>query len=164
MARPEFVYVTYIATTPDQLWAALTQGEFTKQYWFGRRIESDWQIGSPVRFFDGDSDNLTDSGVVLEYDPPQRLAYTFQNEFDPEARKLGSSRVTFSLQPYEGMVKLTIIHNDLPSEEIAAGFREGWSPILSSLKTFLETGKPLQQIRTFEEEGRARFEQDKANT
>ena len=163
MGRPEFVYVTYIATTPDQLWAALTQGEFTKKYWFGRRIESDWQIGSPVRFFDGDSDDLTDSGVVLEYDPPERLAYTFQNEFDPEARKLGSSQVTFTLQPYEGMVKLTIVHNDLPSEEIAADFREGWAPILSSLKTFLETGKPLPQLRKFEEEGRARSEQGKGN-
>jgi uncharacterized protein YndB with AHSA1/START domain len=162
MAKPEFVYVTYIATTPERLWEALTQAEFTKKYWFGRRIESDWQVGSPVRFFDGDTDDLTDSGVVLECDPPRLLAYTFQNEFDPEARKLGSSRVTFTLQPYEGMVKLTVIHNDLPSEEIAAGFREGWAPILSSLKTFLETGKPLPQLRDFEEQARAKFAEGKA--
>lgn len=154
MSKPEFVYVAYIATTPEKLWAALTQGEFTKKYWYGRRIESDWQVGSPVRFFDGDSDDLTDSGVVLEYDPPKRLAYTFQNEFDPSARKLAPSRVTFSLQPQEGMVKLTLVHDELPSEEMAEGFREGWSPILSSLKTFLESGKPLPQLRSLEEKGR----------
>jgi uncharacterized protein YndB with AHSA1/START domain len=162
MGKPEFVYVTYIATTPEKLWDALTQAEFTKKYWFGRRIESDWQVGSPVRFFDGDTDHLTDSGVVLECDPPRRLAYTFQNEFDPEARKLGSSRVSFTLQPHEGMVKLTVVHNDLPSEEIAQGFREGWAPILSSLKTFLETGKPLPQLRGFEEKARAKFAEGKA--
>src|SRR2546428_8233056 len=69
MAKPEFVYVTYIATTPEKLWAALTRGEFTKKYWYSRRIESDWTVGSAVRFFDGDSDVLTDSGVVLECDP-----------------------------------------------------------------------------------------------
>jgi uncharacterized protein YndB with AHSA1/START domain len=154
MSKPEFVYVTYIATTPERLWEALTRGEFTKKYWYGRRIESDWRVGSPVRFFDGDSDVLTDSGVVLESDPPSRLAYTFQNEFDPEARKLGYSRVTFTLQAHEGMVKLTLVHDELPTEQMAEGFREGWSPILSSLKTFLESGKPLPQLRSLEEQGR----------
>lgn len=162
MGRPGFVYVTYIATTAEKLWEALTQAEFTKKYWFGRRIESDWQVGSPVRFFDGDSNDLTDSGVVLECDPPRRLVYTFQNEFDPEARKLGSSRVSFTLQPHESIVKLTVVHDDLPSEEIAEGFREGWAPILSSLKTFLETGKPLPPLRGFEEQARAKFAEGKA--
>jgi uncharacterized protein YndB with AHSA1/START domain/DNA-binding transcriptional ArsR family regulator len=156
MSKPKFVYVTYIGTTPERLWDALTQGEFTKKYWYGRRIESDWQIGSPVRFFDGDSDDLTDSGVVLESDPPGRLAYTFQNEFDPEARKLGHSRVTFTIQAHQGMVKLTLIHDELPTEEVAEGFREGWAPILSSLKTFLESGQPLPQLQSLEEQGRAR--------
>lgn len=71
MTRPQFVYVSYINTTPQKLWDALTRGEFTKKYWFGRRIESDWHKGSPVRFYDGDSDVLTDDGVVLESDPPR---------------------------------------------------------------------------------------------
>jgi uncharacterized protein YndB with AHSA1/START domain len=154
MSKAEFVYVSYIATTPEKLWEALTQGEFTQKYWFGRRIESDWRIGSPVRFFDGASSNLTDSGVVLESDPPRRLSYTFRNEFDSEAQKLGYSRVTFSIEPRDEAVKLTLIHDELLNEELAIAFREGWSPILSSLKTFLETGKPLPVRRkVVEEEG-----------
>jgi len=154
MSKPECVYVIYIATTPERLWDALTRGEFTKIYWYGRRIESDWKVGSPLRFFDGDSDVITDSGEVLEFDPPRRLAYTFKVEFDPEAAKMGASRVTFSLEAHEeGMVKLTLVHDRLPDEETAAGFREGWAPILSSLKTYLETGRPLPQLRKFEEQG-----------
>ena len=154
MGKPEFVYVTYIATTPERLWAALTQGEFTKTYWYGRRIESQWMVGAPVAFFDADSDTITDSGGVLASDPPRQLAYTFRTEFDAEARKQGYSRVSFTIEPFEGMVKLTLVHDDLPSEEVAEGFREGWSPILSSLKTFLESGKPLPQLRSLEERGR----------
>jgi uncharacterized protein YndB with AHSA1/START domain len=152
MGKAEFVYVSYIATTPEQLWEALTQGEFTQKYWFGRRIESDWHAGSPVRFFDGDSTDLTDSGVVLESDPPRRLSYTFRNEFDPEAQKLGYSRVTFTIEPRDEAVKLTLVHDELMSDELAIAFREGWSPILSSLKTFLETGKPLPVRRKVVEE------------
>ncbi len=154
MSKPEFVYVTYIATTPGKLWAALTQGNFTKKYWYGRRIESDWTVGSAVRFFDRDTQDLTDSGVVLECDPPRRLVYSFRPEFSDEVRKLGHSRVSFTIEPHQDQVKLTLIHDQLPSEQAAAQFREGWSPILSSLKTFLETGKPLPQLRSFEEKGR----------
>jgi uncharacterized protein YndB with AHSA1/START domain len=161
MGKAEFIHVSYIATTAERLWEALTQGDFTRKYWFGRRIESDWRIGSPVRFFDGASDDLTDSGVVLESDPPLRLAYTFRTEFDPQARALGYSRVTFHLEARdEGMVKLTLVHDELPSEEIAAGFREGWAPILSSLKTYLETGQALPRLRQFVEQGRPRKTQN----
>ncbi len=154
MSKPELVYVTYIATTAEKLWTALTRGEFTQRYWYGRRIESDWTAGSPVRFFDHDSDIVTDSGVVLECDPPRRLVYSFRPEFDEEARQLGYSRVSFTLEQHEGLVKLTLVHDELPDEETARGFLEGWSPILSSLKTFLETGKPLPQLRSLEEKGR----------
>ncbi len=156
MAKPEFVYVTYIATTPEKLWAALTRGEVTKKYWYGRRIESKWTVGSPVRFFDGDSDVLTDSGVVLECDPPRRLSYTFRVEFDPELRKLPHTRVTFVIEPQDDMVKLTLIHDQLGSEDDIPGWREGWAPILSTIKTFLETGKPLPRLRSLEEKGRPR--------
>jgi uncharacterized protein YndB with AHSA1/START domain len=157
MEKAEFIYVSYIATTPERLWEALTRGEFTRLYWYDRRIESDWQTGSPVRFFDGESETLTDSGVVLESDAPRRLAYTFRNEFDPQASAQGYSRVTFTLEPrVEGMVKLTLVHDELASEEMAAGFREGWAPILSSLKTYLETGRALPLLRQFVEQGRPR--------
>jgi len=154
VSKPEFVYVTYIATTPERLWEALTRGAFTKTYWYERRIESDWTVGSPVVFYDGDSDVRTDGGVVLAYDPPRLLSYSFQPEFSEEAESMGTSRVTFTLEPHEGQVKLTLVHDELPSEEMAEGFREGWAPILSSLKTFLESGKPLPRIRALEEQGR----------
>ena len=154
MAKPEFVYVSYIATTPQKLWAALTDKKFTRTYWYDRRLESDWSIGSPVRFFDGGSDTLTDSGVVLEYDPPKRLSYTFRNEFDEGGITPAASRVTFTIEDHGEMVKLTLIHDELPDEETAIGFREGWAPILSSLKSLLETGKPLPQLKLFEEQGR----------
>lgn len=152
MSKPQFVNVTYIATTPEKLWAALTRGEFTKKYWYGRRIESEWTVGSPVSFFDRDSDALY-KGVVLECAPPRRLVYTFRPEVSEEVRALGYSRVSFTLEPFEGMVKLTLVHDELPDEQAAEGFREGWSPILSSLKTMLESGKPLPQLRSLEEKG-----------
>ncbi len=156
-SRPEFVYVSYIATTPEKLWAALTGGEFTRKYWWDRRLESDWQPGSPVRFYDGDSDTVTDDGVVLASDPPRLLSYTFRPTFtDPVGTREGYSRVTFTIEPFAGVVKLTLVHDELVSEEMAEGFREGWAPILSSLKTFLETGQPLPRHRNLEEAERGR--------
>ncbi len=165
MGKPEFVYVAYIAPTPEKLWAALTQGQFTKMYWYGRRIESTWSAGAPVSFFDRDTDVRTDGGVVLECDPPRHLVYTFRTEYD-EMRRLGFSeeeaarhqpysRVSFTIESHEGMVKLTLVHDELPDEHAARDFREGWAPILSSLKTLLETGKPLPQLNTFEERAQA---------
>jgi uncharacterized protein YndB with AHSA1/START domain len=154
MAKPEFVYVSYILTTPEKLWAALTRGEFTKQYWYGRRIESAWTAGSPVAFYDRDSNVVTDRGEVVECDPPRRLIYTFRPEFSEEARAMGYSRVSFTIEPHERMVKLTLVHDELPDQKTADAFREGWAPILSSLKTFLETGKPLPQLASLEEQGR----------
>jgi uncharacterized protein YndB with AHSA1/START domain len=161
MTKHEFVYVTYIATTPEKLWAALTSGDFTRSYWYDRRIESAWKVGAPVRFYDGDSSTVTDSGEVLEVDPPRHLVYTFRPEFSKEAQAMGYSRVSFTIEPQEGMVKLTLLHDDLPDEETATGFREGWSPILSSLKTVLETGKPLPQLKYFEEKGQPQAQNTK---
>ena len=79
MTKPNFVYVTYIRTSPEKLWQALTDGASTRQYWAGRRVESDWTVGAPVTFwFDG---KVSDSGKVLECDPPRRLSYSFHVEF-----------------------------------------------------------------------------------
>ncbi len=156
MSKPEFVYVTYIATTPERLWHALTRGEFTKRYWFNRRIDSDWQPGSPLRFYDGDGDTVTDEGQVLASDPPRLLSYTFSPVGYPPSGTLegGHTRVTFTIEPFEGVVKLTLVHDELASDEVAAGYREGWAPILSSLKTFLETGRPLPERRAGEHQAR----------
>lgn len=158
MGKPEFVYVTYIATTPEKLWSALTSGEFTRSYWYDRRIESAWKVGAPVHFYDGNSNTVTDRGEVLEYDPPKRLAYTFRPEFSEEAAAMGVSRVTFTLEAHANQVKLMLVHDELPDEETATGFREGWAPILSSLKTMLETGKPLPQLPHLVEQGRPQTE------
>ncbi len=150
-SKPNFIHVSYIATTPQRLWDALTRGDFTKKYWSGRRIDSDWQAGSPVRFYDGDSDTLTDEGQVLESAPPYRLAYTFR----PIGFDMPFSRVTFLIEPGADLVKFTLIHDELTSEEIADGFRQGWAPILSSLKTYLETGQALN-MKMVSEEGEKR--------
>jgi uncharacterized protein YndB with AHSA1/START domain len=154
MSKSEFVYVTYIATTPEKLWAALTDGAFTQTYWYDRRIESTWEIGALVRFYDGGSDVVTDGGTVLECDPPRRLVYSFQPQWSAEARALPTSRVSFTLEPHEGMVKLTLLHDELQSDDLARKIGEGWPTILSSLKSLLETGSPLPRITQLVEQGR----------
>lgn len=150
MSKPEFVAITYIATTPEKLWAALTQGEITRRYWHDRRIESDWQVGSPMRFYEGDSAEVTDSGDVQESDPPRRLVYSFRNG-EPSQRK-PETRLAFTIepQPETGIVKLTVVHDLIKAEDIGL-WREGWSPKLATLKSLLE-GSPaavaLNQMST----------------
>lgn len=143
MRRPESVHVLYIASSPERLWEMLTCGELTRGYWFDRRIESEWRPGAAVCFFDGASDRITDSGEVLEWDPPRRLVYSFRVEYDEVMRDRGYSRVAFTLEPHEDVVKLTLVHDQLPDWEWADILRERWALVLSSLKTCLETGTPL---------------------
>ncbi len=81
MSKPEFLYVTYIETTPEKLWEALTDGAFTERYWFGVHLRSDWNIGSAFEMVRTDG-SVSDAGKVVEYDPPRRLAYTFVNLSD----------------------------------------------------------------------------------
>ncbi|HZX01516.1 SRPBCC family protein [Kribbella sp.] len=142
MSKPAMIHVTYIETTPEKLWEALTSGAFTKLYWFGRRIESEWSVGSPVRFYDSADDSLTDSGEVLVYDEPKMLAYTFKNEVSDGEQVPG--RVTFTIEPRnDTVVKLQVVHDQI-AEDTVEGWRNGWGPILANLKTYLETGRTLQ--------------------
>jgi uncharacterized protein YndB with AHSA1/START domain len=134
--EPAFVYETTIATTPQRLWEALTSGELTRQYWYDRRIESDWARGSAVRFFDGGSDTLTDAGEVVEADPPRRLVYTFAPVGYP------TTRVTFDVEPVGGGVRLRLVQDRLASPDDVDRWRSGWTPILENLRTFLEGGRP----------------------
>ena len=144
MGRPEFVYATYIAASAERVWEALTRGEFTKQYWFGRRIESEWVPGAPVYFWDGDGDVLTDRGEVLESDPPRRLAYSFHVELYEELRSEAPSRVTFDIVALGDVVRLTITHDGFDEgSRTLDSVSTGWPAILSSLKSLLETGTPL---------------------
>ena len=144
MNNPAMVHVTYIETTPEKLWAALTSGAFTTLYWFGRRIESDWTIGSPVRFYDSADDSLTDSGEVLVYDEPKTLAYTFKNEFLEERAHEEPGRVTFTIESAgPKVVKLQVVHDRIEADQVE-GWSNGWGPILANLKTYLETGRTLE--------------------
>jgi uncharacterized protein YndB with AHSA1/START domain len=138
MGEPEFVYETDIKTTPEKLWAALTNGDITRRYWFDRRIESDWAVGSPVLFYDGASDTVTDSGVVLECEPPRRLVYTFRQELEPDHPAYGHyTRVAFDLEPIEQGVRMRLVHDSLRGLDDVEAWRQGWTPILTNLEAML---------------------------
>src|SRR5580658_5084643 len=109
MDKSEFVYVTYIRTTLEKLWRALTEPEFTKQVWAGTWQECDWKPGASWRIMIPDG-RVADSGEVLEIDPPRRLVLKWRNEFKPELRAEGYSRLTYELEPQGESVKLTVIH------------------------------------------------------
>jgi uncharacterized protein YndB with AHSA1/START domain/DNA-binding transcriptional ArsR family regulator len=155
MGRPEFVYVTYIRTSPDRLWLALTDPSFTARYW-GRTYETDWKKDSPYR--------MTQLGVlvddpeqvILEADPPRRLSYAW-NAFTADlARALGwsdeygarvaaepRSRVTFEIEPEtDGTVRLTVVHDGFEDgSAMLESVTGGWPRVLANLKTLLETGE-----------------------
>jgi uncharacterized protein YndB with AHSA1/START domain len=142
MSKPEFIYVTYIETTVEKLWNALTDGDFTQRYWFGTRLKSDWKVGSTFEMERGDG-SASDAGKVVEYDPPRRLAYTFVNVSDKYKNDL-PALATFVLEPYGSLVKLTLTHQGFAEgSKFFDGISKGWPAILSSLKSILETGQPL---------------------
>ena len=141
MSDSRFVYVTYIRTTAQKLWDALIQPEFTRQYWVGTHQESAWKQGAPWKLMIPDG-RVGDAGEILEIDPPRRLVLKWRNEFQPELREEGYSRATFTLEPQDELVKLTVTHEmDKPDSKLIAGVSEGWPGILSSLKSLLETGE-----------------------
>lgn len=154
MTKPHFVYVTYIRSTPENVWAALTDPQTTKKYWFGITAESDFKPGSPwaLKFEDG---RTADSGEILEADAPRRLVIRWRNEFKPEIKAAGWSRCTMEVELVDyypryaertvdggKAVKLTITHE--AETEAGATLIEavsaGWPKVLSNLKSLLETG------------------------
>ncbi len=142
-----FVYVIFIRTTPEKLWDALIKPEFTRQYWCETVQECDWEVGSPWRVMIPDG-RIGDSGEVLEIDPPKKLVFTWRNEFRPDLREEGYSVVTFTLEPADETVKLTVVHEmDRLQSKLIEAVSGGWPVILSSLKSFIETGSPLEQTR-----------------
>ena len=140
-AATTFVYVTYIRTTPEVLWDALTSPAFTRQYWFGMHQESDWTLGSPWRLVFADG-RTADTGEIVESDRPRRLVIKWRNEFRPEVKAEGYSLCAMDLEPVGDAVKLTIAHRieRSPSKFIEA-VSGGWPRILSNLKSLLETGE-----------------------
>jgi len=133
--RPSFVYVTYIKATSEQVWHALTDADLTAQYW-GHSNVSDWQPGSEWRHVRTDGSGIADVvGTVLESQPPARLVMTFGEQ----------SRVTFAIEPYQDIVRLTVRHEDIPSEADREESAAGWSAVMANLKSLLETGSVLPQ-------------------
>jgi uncharacterized protein YndB with AHSA1/START domain len=140
-AKSSFAYVTYIRTTPEKLWAALTTSEFMKKYWFGMNFETDWNAGSPwtLTFTDG---RIADSGEILEFDPPRRVVLKWGNEFRPELKAEGYARCAIELEPQDGAVKLTVSHTiERADSKLIEAVSGGWPKILSNLKSLLETGE-----------------------
>jgi uncharacterized protein YndB with AHSA1/START domain len=141
MSKPEFVYTTYIETTAEKLWHALTDGDFTERYWFGHRVTSDWQVGAAYGF--ANQGKPTVEGKVLVSDQPRRLAYTWNNRKE-EAKGEGTSRVTFDLEPRGKVIKLTVTHDQLGEDgKTLRDISGGWPMVIASLKSMLETGHPL---------------------
>jgi uncharacterized protein YndB with AHSA1/START domain len=147
MADSRFLYVTYIRTTPENLWQALTDPAFTRRFWFECWQESEWKTGASWRLMIPDG-RVGDSGEILEIEPPRRLAVSWRNEFMPEMREEGYSRLTYDLERKGASVKLTVIHEmDRAGSKLIEAVSSGWPPILASLKSLLETGEPLEQTR-----------------
>lgn len=139
--RSQFVYVTYIRTTPAKLWEALTDPQFVRQYWFGVTVESAWKKGAPWKLVYPDG-RASDSGEILESDPPRRLVIRWQNQWNPEFNAEGPSRCTIELEPTDKTVKLSITHEiERPESRLIAAVSVGWPLVLSNLKTLLETGE-----------------------
>lgn len=144
--KERFVYVSYIRTTADKLWTALTSAEFTKQYWFGVSIESTFEVGAPWKlvFTDG---TVADAGEILESVPGKRLVMTWRNQFKPELHAEGVARCTFDLAQDGAQMKLTVTHEiDVSPSKFIAGVSTGWPAIISSLKSLLETGTALPRM------------------
>jgi uncharacterized protein YndB with AHSA1/START domain len=147
MASSKFFYVTYIRTTPEKLWRALIEPEFTRQYWVETHQESEWKVGSPWRIMIPDG-RVADSGQILEFEPHKRMVISWRNEFMPAVREEGYSRLTYELEPLGESVKLTLTHeSDQPDSKLIHSVSHGWPHILASLKSLLETGESLAETR-----------------
>ena len=144
MARSTFVYVTYIRTTPERLWSALTDdAEFMKRYWFGVHCQSQWTPGSSWRMVHPDG-RIADDGEIVEAEPPRRLVIRWQHQNKPELKAEGESLCTMELEQSGTAVKLSITHTieREPSNFIAA-VSGGWPKVISNLKSLLESGSAV---------------------
>lgn len=145
--RPTHVYVTYIIASAEQVWRALTEGELTRRYWANHRNVSDWKPGSPWRHEDFDDPSLVDIvGTVVESERPRRLVITWASpaEANDAAKR---SRVTFDIVEDDGLVRLTVTHDELePGSDMERGIDEGWPMVLANVKTLLETGRVLPDV------------------
>ena len=139
-SESRFVYVTYIRTTPERLWNAITSNEFSREYWLGAHLETEWKTGGAWKIVLPDG-RVADTGEITEFEPPNRLAIRWRNEFNPELKAEGWSLCTMELEPVDEAVKLTVTHSiDREDSKVIRAVSGGWPQILSNLKSLLETG------------------------
>ena len=157
LTSAEFVYTTYIKTTPQRLWQALTDPAFTRRYWYGITFDTDWKKGSAITWHQGDRVIADPEQVVLESDPYRRLAFTWHSMTPEWAEANGMSeddrarwaaeprsKVSFEIEPAGDSVKLTVIHTGFePGSTVLKSISGGWPIVLSGLKTLLETGESM---------------------
>jgi uncharacterized protein YndB with AHSA1/START domain len=147
MANDRFVYVTYIRTTPEKLWEALLKPEFTRQYWFGVTLVSDWKNGAPWKMVASDG-STSHSGEIVDIEPEKRLVFRWLGERSPEMKAEGYSQCTMEIEEVASGVKLTLVHViDRPKSKLIEDVSGGWPVVLSSLKSLLENGKPLSEMK-----------------
>jgi uncharacterized protein YndB with AHSA1/START domain len=140
MARSSFVYVSYIRTTPERLWSALTDPEMMRQYWFGMRCESAFTQGSSWKLISSEG-ILFDAGEIVEADPPRRLVIRWEHQNKPELKAEGPSLCTMDIEPEGGTVKLSITHTiEREKSVLITAVLGGWPKVVSNLKTLLEVG------------------------
>jgi uncharacterized protein YndB with AHSA1/START domain/DNA-binding transcriptional ArsR family regulator len=139
--RPDYVYVTYIESSPERVWQALTSADLTAQYW-GHSNVSDWQPGSSWEHRRVDGSGIADVvGTIIESTPPKRLALTF--DAPGEEAPGGPTIVTFDIEPYHEIVRLTVTHENLASQDALDAISVGWPAVFANLKSLLETGHVL---------------------
>jgi len=139
-ATSSFVYVTYIRTSPERLWNALTTPDATRDYWFGITLDTDWAAGSRWRMLSSDHRLLT-SGEVLECDRPRRIVLSWRHEVRPELTAEGHARCVIALEPEGDVVKLTVGHAiDRADSKLVEAASVSWPKILSNLKSLIEAG------------------------
>ena len=137
------VFRVFIRATPERIWEAMTKTEFTRKYVHGTSMETTYEIGAPILSHD-ETGALMRDGEVLECDPPRRLVTTWRSLWDPETAEEPPSRVTYEIEQTEpGVCQVTIIHDQLDKSPKTSAGIDGWTYILSGLKTLLETGRPL---------------------
>lgn len=151
MAESRFVYVIYIRTTPEKLWQALIDPEFTRKYWGDTWQVSEWKVGSPWKIMMSGG-QVADVGEILEIEPGRKLVLTWRNEFRPDLKEDGPSRLTYEIQAHGDAAKLTVIHeSETPLSRLIQAVSLGWPAILSSLKTLLETGAALEMTQSWKQ-------------
>lgn len=154
MNRPTFVYVTYIAATPERVWEALTKPDLSEKYWFGYRVQAGGQAGDRMTAFNP-AGRLAHDDPIIESDPPRRLVYGWKPLYKdlPDERP---SRVTFVLEPVKNQTRLTVTHDEFEvGSRMFEMISKGWPAVLSSLKSFLEMGRGLEPSWGEEERKRA---------